>query len=136
MKFVVVGLFLSLFIVLVLSSIIENGHTPTIGFYLAIFFIPAVIISILNGVILYILKSSKLSIKNKRIISLIPVLILALICFTDQPLPFFDAKAAFVGLFGSISIGLTNLYWNYVLSGELRKSKNQVTNVLDDKNYD
>ena len=126
MKFILIGLSLSLISLILASAIAENGHAITVGFMFAIFFFPALIISILNGIFLKFLETIKLNLMPKRIASLIPILILILISFSNQSLPFLDAKAAFLGIFGSVSIGSTNLYWIYQLKVEFQKTNDQV----------
>lgn len=95
---------------------VEKGDINAISMYFIVFIIPIIIVSILNGVWLNLLRNPQFSIVRKRILSLIPILLLILMIFLKGvSLPFFDGAVSFVGILGGIGTGINNLIWNFNL---------------------
>lgn len=112
--------FSSIVLIIMANSIEKNGEAHVIAMYFIVFLIPIIVVSIINGFWLNLIKSLKIKISEKRMLSMIPTLILGLmIFFKNVSLPFFDGSIAGLGISGGIGIGLNNLLWNLNLKREL-----------------
>jgi len=123
-----------IFIVLwMIANNLEQGDTNAATMYFVVFTIPLIIVSILNGLWLNQIEKLKTEISGKRILSLIPVLLLITMIFMKKiPIPYFDGAFGFIGIVGGIGIGINNLIWNFQLKQHLKKEHIQSDNILDE----
>lgn len=106
-----IGIVLSIAVIYFASRSIESGDINAMSMYFVVFLIPAIVLAMLNAAYLVRVDRSK-SIQRKIVFSLLPILFLVLLAFTKKiTVPFFDGSLAFLGLFGAIGLGLTNLFW-------------------------
>lgn len=105
------GLFLSVLTILIRSFRIENGDMNAISMYITVFFVPSIILSLLNAIYINLIN------KDSRLIflilfALIPILLLIGIGFNrNLTIPFFDIGLSFTAKIASIALGFTNLIW-------------------------
>lgn len=105
-----------------IASCLEEGDINAISMYVVVYIIPLIIVSIINGIWLNLVGRFKSDIRNKKIQSLIPVLILVLIIFMKKArIPYFEGTFMFVAIVGALGIGMNNLIWNYHLKTKLEK---------------
>lgn len=112
---IITGLVLSIITLWIIAYYIEHGDINAISMYLVVFLIPTVLLAILNGLALELANRAK-TILIKRIISSIPFLIcLTIALIGELRIPQLDGNIAFIGLIGAISLGVTNITWNFKL---------------------
>jgi hypothetical protein len=108
---VIIGFILSLICMFVYANAIENGDINAVSMYFVVFFLPVVLIVVINAVYLRVLKT----IENKivrTILSLVPPFVFFALSFHEElTLPGLDANLIFVARVAVISIGVTNLTW-------------------------
>lgn len=112
----ILGTILTLIGLIIKANQIENGDTNSIIMYVVVFSFPIMIVAIANG---YILNNSE-KLKStilKRIISLIPILVLFLLSqIKGFGINLFDVDLSFIGKIACVTIGITNLIWNIAIS--------------------
>ena len=105
------GLFTTVIALLIMASIVERGESNAISLYLAVFFMPVLLLAALNAIYIQMLSR----IKNhtyKSIFWLLPSLVLSVLTLLGPLVAkALDADLAFATLAGAISFGLTNLLW-------------------------
>ena len=108
---VLIGFFLSLIILFILASGIEQGDVNAVSMYLVVFLIPISILALLNA--LYLKTINKLTKKTlKAILCFVPVIILSLLSLIPQlTIEGIDGNLTFVTKIGAIALGLTNILW-------------------------
>lgn len=104
-----------IFIVLyVVANKLENGDSNAISMFFVVFFIPLIMISIINGIWLSRIKRLKIEIRKIRILSFIPVLIVSVLIYVER-ISIIDGSLKVIGIVGAIGIGISNLIWNFKL---------------------
>lgn len=105
------GFILLLLLLLVKANSIEDGDPNAISMYLVVFFVPCLIISILNGT--YLLMIARMQNKvAKTFLCFVPVLGLALLSSIDYlKIGAVDGNLAGVALIGAITFAITNTMW-------------------------
>jgi hypothetical protein len=119
--FTLINAILSLVVLVILANKYEDGNIDAIGMYVVVFLIPILIISSLNAALLFFASKSEKRI-TKRLISLIPIFLLALLSlFKNLVIPYFDGNLSSISIICLITIGITNIFWNILIT---LKSKN------------
>lgn len=124
-KAIIVGTTILLTNLIIYAVIVEKGDINTIGLILVIFLIPAIVLGFLNGFFLD-LANKRQKMIEKRIWSLIPILLLTILAIADFRL--LDADMSFLGVLGLVAFGITNLIWNLKLNNKTDE------NTLHNKN--
>ena len=106
-----IGFFLSLIILFILASQIEQGDVNAISMYFVVFLAPVLILTLLNA--LYLRTINKLSNKTiKSVLCFVPVIILSLMSLIPELTIYrIDGNLAFAAKVGAIALGLTNIFW-------------------------
>ncbi|MEZ4934652.1 MAG: hypothetical protein R2788_21305 [Saprospiraceae bacterium] len=116
MKEIILGIIISLFTLFLISLFIERGDINAMSMYFVVFLIPVLIIPIVNGLVLMKIEVSSIDIKFKRIISVAPMIPLAILTMLNGVrIPSIDGDISLIGIVGTLVVCLTNLIWNYRL---------------------
>ncbi|TQD38709.1 hypothetical protein [Haloflavibacter putidus] len=124
-KAITVGTTILLTNLIIYAVIVEKGDINTIGLIFVIFLIPAIVLGFLNGFFLD-LANKRQKMIEKRIWSLIPILLLTILAIADFRL--LHADMSFLGVLGLVAFGITNLIWNLKLNNKTDE------NTLHNKN--
>lgn len=100
--FCIIGIFIA-------PLLYENHPYGEIFFLIMLYFIPALILAILNGILLRLIEQKARNLSLKVGIGFIPLLILALLAIGKE------SPIQFISTFGIIGIGITNLIWTIKL---------------------
>ena len=103
--FCLVGIFIS-------PLLYENTQYGEIFFLIMFYFIPAFILAVANGFLLRMTQQKMRNLTLKIGIGLIPLLILLLLAIGKE------SPIQFIGTFGFIGVGITNLIWIIKLINE------------------
>jgi len=102
---IIIGFLLCLIGIFIAPLFYENSQYGEIFIFLIMYFIPALILAIING---FLLRFSELKTQNlilKIGVGLIPILIMLLLAIGKE------SPIQFIATFGIIGIGITNLIW-------------------------
>ena len=111
----IIGAILSFVAIIVLANRIEDGDRNAVSMYFFVFFIPALIFSLINTIYLRLLNKLKNKLV-KIILSFLPIVILAFLnSIKNITLPFVDGELSFSTQVALIAFGFTNLIWGISL---------------------
>lgn len=108
---VIIGILLSLVGIFIQANIIEKGDTNAVSMYFVVFFIPMLILAVLNG--LYIRTIARLTNRTmKSILCFLPIAALWLLSLMNSLTIYgVDRNMTFAAKVGAIAFGLTNGFW-------------------------
>ena len=112
---IIIGFLFCIIGIFIAPLFYENTQYGEIFFLLILYSLPALILAILNGYLLWFTELKAQNLISKIGIGLIPILISILLALGKE------SPIQFIATFGIIGIGITNLIWITKLS------KNQLT---------